>query len=165
MLRTTYFETQRAHPSNKLRAEVDGHQKLLTEIPISSPRVSTVDKEGETRPPSGIHDHSTSRRSARSSRRNSRRAYSRIKNDDSTDTASDESLFGEEDRQTFTISFHQRPKGPKHPGLDSLVPSDERFDRLMSYSYYLLMDTRPMFPQRSTTSRQKTLKNIEITIR
>lgn len=57
------------------------------------------------------------------------------------------------------------PKRPKRPGLDSSVPSDELFDRLMSYSYYCLMKTRPIRTRQPTTLLHKTLRNIDLTVR
>lgn len=62
------------------------------------------------------------------------------------------------DSQSLTISFHHRRKGPNHPGIDSLVPSNERFDRLRSYPYYHLIDTRPIRTHQYTTNLHKTLK-------
>ena len=133
--------------------------------PAHIPRISTVDQENGTPSQNARHNHSSSRRTTRSSRRDSRRISYRIKHDDSTDTDSDHSPSDEENQQAVAISFHQRQKGPKHPGLDSLVPSDERFDRLMSYRYYRLINTEPMRTHQSTTRLHKTLKNIELTMR
>lgn len=91
---------------------------------VSSPRVSTVNKDDEPRPARVYHDRSSSRHTARSSRRDSRWTSSRTKHDDTTETDSDGSLSDEKDPKTLAISFHQRRKGPKYPGLGSLVPSD-----------------------------------------
>ena len=115
--------------------------------------------------------NTTSRRSAGTDRRSSRRTTHRIKHDDSTDTDSDhseddaESTLGEPRNDPMALNIHQRQKGPKMLGLDSLVPSDSRFDRLMSYRYYRLTDTTAARTQDSTTRLHRLLKNIELTMR
>ena len=38
-----------------------------------------------------------------------------------------------------TIPFFSRVKGPKHPGLTVIRPSDPDFDRLMNYRFYRLL--------------------------
>lgn len=43
-----------------------------------------------------------------------------------------------DDKTETSILFHQRDNGPKYPGLASLVPSNELYDRLMSNRYYCL---------------------------
>ena len=65
----------------------------------------------------------------------------------------------------MALNIHQRQKGPKILGLDSLVPSDSRFDRLMSYRYYRLIDTTAARTQDSTTRLHRLLKNIQLTMR
>ena len=40
------------------------------------------------------------------------------------------------------MSFHERPKGPKHPLVDVIRPGDPMFDRLMNYRYYRLQTRR-----------------------
>ena len=88
-----------------------------------------------------------------------------VKHDDSTDTDSTYSTDEDECAPTFSLNIHQRQKGPKQQGFDSSVPNDERFDRLMSYRYYRLIDTTAMRTHEKTTRLHKTLKNIELTMR
>ena len=90
---------------------------------------------------------------------------SRVKHDDSTDTDSTYSTDEYERAPRFSLNIHQRQKGPKQQGLDSLAPSEERFDRLMSYRYYRLLDTTAMRTHETTTSLHKTFKNIELNMR
>ena len=90
---------------------------------------------------------------------------SRVKNDDSIDTDSTYSTDEDERPTTLSIHIHQRQKGPKPKGLDSLVPSDERFDRPMSYRYYRLLDTTSLRTYETTSRLHKNLKNIELTMR
>ena len=89
----------------------------------------------------------------------------RVKHDDSTDTDSTYSTDEDERAPTFSLNIHQRKKGPKQQGLDSLVPSDERFDRLMSYRYFRPLHTTSMRTHETTTRLHKTLKNIDLTMR
>ena len=88
-----------------------------------------------------------------------------VKHDDSMDTNSTYSTDEDERAPTFSLKFHQRQNGPKQKGLDSLVPSDEQFDRLMYYRYYRLLDTTAMRTYETMTRLHKTLKNIELTMR
>lgn len=101
---------------------------------------------------------STSRRTNRSSRRLTRRTSHRVNHEDSTesetsdssdsdDSSAETSEQGEQDQQQEQapsfgeIAFNNRGKGPKHPNLDSLVTSEARFDRLLSYPFYRLHKT------------------------
>lgn len=139
---------------------------LSTVDPTSSPRVSTADQDDGPRPARPHPDRFSSWRSARSSRRDLRlTSSSRIKHNDSTDTNSYVSRPDEKDTQALAISFHQRRKGYKHPDHDSLVRSDDRIDRLMSYCYYRVMNTRHIRTHQSTTPLHKSLKKIELTMR
>ena len=125
---------------------------------------------------------STSRRTTRSSRRSTRRTSHRVKHEDSTETETSDSSDSEEstgdnaeqgeqgqqDQQPPSfgeIAFGNRRKGPKHPNLDSLVPSEERFDRLLSYRYYRLHKTNANRSSATMTRLHKTLKNLELTMR
>lgn len=89
-----------------------------------------------------------------------------MKHDDSTEANTDDSDSDADDDVCGTgISFHRRRKGPNQPGLDRLILSEERFDKLMSYRYYLLINTKATRTHEETTSLHKTLKNIELTMR
>ena len=143
---------------------------LLGNPPVErAQRISTVDSDAEApaqRPQTRSSRRTNrSRQSRGSSTRNSRRTMSRVKHDDSTDTDSTYSTDEDERAPTFSLNIHQRKKGPKHHGLDSLVPSDERFDRLMSYRYYRLLDTTSLRTHETTSRLHKTLKNIELTMK
>lgn len=73
-----------------------------------------------------------------------------MKHEDSIDTdinaiddlgnARDEDKQANRSNRHYTgeVSFFHRSKGPEHPDLDYLVPSEERYDRLMSYRFYRL---------------------------
>ena len=65
----------------------------------------------------------------------------------------------------MALNIYQRGKGPKILGLDSLVPSDSRFDRLMSVRYYRLADTTETRTQDLTTRLHRVLKNLELTMK
>lgn len=132
--------------------------------PMSSPRMSTVEHDDEPRYVRIHHDRRYSDHTARSSRRDSRQSSSRIKHDESTDKDSYRSISDDEGRHSLTISFHQRRKALKYRGLDRLVPSDERLERLMSYRYYWLINTRPIREHQSAKGHQKTMNNIELTM-
>ena len=121
------------------------------------------------------NQNSTSRRSGRSAR-HSRRTSFRVKHEDSTDTDSSDSTEhsdtapadNQQEEQTPNygeIPFHNRRKGPKHPNLNSIVPSEERYDRLLSYRYYRLQKTNANRSNASTTRLHKTLKNLELTMK
>ena len=123
----------------------------------------------------------TSRRSNRtvnSSPRSSRRTSNRVKHEDSTETdtsdpsdsddphTADVAHHEHEQAPDFSeISFHNRRKGPKHLHLDSLVPSEERFDRLLSYRYYRLHKTNSNRSNTTMNRVHKILKNLELTMR
>lgn len=104
--------------------------------PTFSLTISTVYQDDMPRSLRIKYDCSSSRRTARSSRGDSSRSSSCIKHDDLTEIDSDGSLSNEKEQQAPAISFDKHRKGPKHRAIDSLVPSDERFDMLMYYRYY-----------------------------
>ena len=88
-----------------------------------------------------------------------------VKHDDSTDTDSTYSTDEDERDPMFSLNIHQRQNGPKQQGLERLVRSDERFDRLMSYRYYRLLNTTATRTHETTNPLHKTLKNIELAMR
>ena len=47
--------------------------------------------------------------------------------------------YDSDDDADANIPFFKPEKGPKHPGLTTIRPSDVLFDRLMNYRYYRLM--------------------------
>lgn len=130
------------HPALQYSASqvkrLDQDRKLPTSPtgnPTPSQRISTADKKDKRHLLRSSNSRSSSRNMARSERRNPRRTSSLITDDDSKDTDSDGSLSDKEDPQSLTISFYQRLKGPKHHRIDNLFPSDESFNRLVSYHY------------------------------
>ncbi len=74
------------------------------------------------------------------SRRDTRRETAESSDSSDSDTrpfADDGGSSDEEDN----ISFFNRPKGPRHRGLQTQKPFDPAFDRLMNYRYYRLQRT------------------------
>ena len=63
------------------------------------------------------------------------------------------------------VPFHQRRKGPSHPGLASLRPSNQRYDRLMSYRYYRLNKTSHTRNHAITHQLHKLLKNVNLSFK
>ena len=60
--------------------------------------------------------------------------------DDSANASTQRRGYGGDDTDEMDIvPFNQRSKGPSHPGLASLKPSNKLYDRLMSYRYYRLI--------------------------
>lgn len=53
----------------------------------------------------------------------------------------------------------------KHPNLDSLVPFEQRFNKLVSYRYYLFLNTNSQCDNASTNCLHKTLKTLQLTMR
>jgi len=67
--------------------------------------------------------------------------------------------------QIAIVPFHQRRKGPSHPGLASLQPSNRKYQRLMSYRYYRLRKTKQTRDHARTTQLHKLLKNLDLSFR
>jgi hypothetical protein len=63
------------------------------------------------------------------------------------------------------MPFHQRRKGPSHPGLASLQPSNKKYDRLMSYRYYRLNKTSHTRDHARTHQLHRLLKNLELSFK
>lgn len=59
-------------------------------------------------------------------------------------------------------SFSFRLKGAKFPGLDSLAPCEERFDRHIPYRYYRLEKTTTTLTTASVTWIHQIPKNMEL---
>ena len=60
------------------------------------------------------------------------------------------------------IPFHKRLRGPCHEGLEVIKPSDPRYDRLMSYRYYRLIDEDQQLRESSQTPLYKYLKELNL---
>lgn len=144
---------------------VPEHPVPVTNTTVQPLRVSNVDRDESVQLGHQSRSARNSRRSHGSSRRDSRRTSFQVKHDDSTETETDESNDSQPNEGSFALDIHQRRKGPKQPGLNSLVPSDERFDRLMSYRFYRLLNTTATRTQDSTTRLHRTLKNLELTMK
>ena len=71
----------------------------------------------------------------------------------------------EEDHEMCLILFSQRTKGPSHPGLASLRPSNERYDRLISYRHYRIRRTSHSRNSASTLRLHKLIKNLDLTFK
>lgn len=63
------------------------------------------------------------------------------------------------------ISVFRRAKWATHLRIDSLVPSSELYDRLMSYHYYRLVNINAIRTSTSFTSLHLTFKNLELTMK
>ena len=108
---------------------------------------------------------SKSERSKRTSVKTPRAGVSRSVSYDTTDTeSSDSGDEGGYDIRT-TIPFFQRVKGPKHPGLASLQPSNHRYDQLMSYRFYRLARREQQRDSIATTRLSRLLKNLDLTFK
>jgi len=115
----------------------------------------------------------TSSRSRKSSskRASARAPRSGVSRPTAYETTSSESESSDGDRDDHdsdgevAIPITLRQKGPKHPGLSSLQPSDGRYDRLMSYRYYRLSHTSQRRSFTSTTRLHKMIKNLELTLK
>ena len=71
----------------------------------------------------------------------------------------------EEEHEMCVIPFSQRTKGPSHPGLASLRPSHERYDRLMSYRYHRLRRPCHSRNSASTLRLHKLITNLDLTFK
>ena len=69
----------------------------------------------------------------------------------------------DDENGTAVAPFALRDKGPKHPGLASLQPSDGRYDKLLSYRYYRLKRVIQTRNSSSTTRLISLIKNLELT--
>ena len=73
-------------------------------------------------------------------------------------TSNDESV-------SAIVPFHQRLKGPSNLLLASLQPSNQRYQRLMSYRYYRLRKTAHTRDHQRTSQLHKFLKNLDLSFR
>lgn len=71
----------------------------------------------------------------------------------------------EVDERASKIPFFSREKGPRYPGLATIKPSDETFDRLLSYRYYRLMRLDATRTSRETLDVKKHLKSLELSLK
>ena len=95
-------------------------------------------------------------------------------NPDSTSSSSDDSANaftqrrgqdGYDTDEMEIVPFNRRSKGPSHPGLASLKPSNKLYDRLMSYRYYRLIKTKHTRTHESTFRLHKLIRNLELSFK
>ena len=70
-----------------------------------------------------------------------------------------------DDETAIAVPFDRRRKGPKHPGLHVLRPSNPAFDRLMSYRYYRLRKTTHSRTARETGKVRDFIKRMDTSLR
>lgn len=63
------------------------------------------------------------------------------------------------------VSFFEREKGPKHPGLKSLKPTNPAFDRLLSYRFYRLSRHTSQQTGRQTGEVRRFIKSLELSMK
>ena len=63
------------------------------------------------------------------------------------------------------ISFYQREKGARYPGLYTIKPADPTFDRLLNYRYYRLQRTRVTRSSERTLEVKKHIKSLDLSLR